>query len=182
MTKTYSEFLIELSLGAAGAFAAKAHDGQHRKSSGAPYIVHPMGVVRILQKVGVKDKNVLVAAWLHDSIEDSNTTYNDLKKEFNKEIADLVKEVTSIKKDLDKVGKPLYLAKKMVGMSNGALAIKLSDMVQNTSDLSQMPAKKALQQATLRQFILDHLIKHRNLNKIHKKLIKMVRKNLAKVH
>ncbi len=172
--KTYTQLISELSLGQAGSFAASAHTGQHRKMSGAPYIVHPTAVMRILQSVGVKDKNVLVAAFVHDTIEDTPVTYNDLKREFNKEVADFAKEVTSNKRGIEMLGKPQYLAKKMVGMSDGALAIKLADRLHNTTDLNQMPHKKAVSYAEQTKFIFDTLRANRRLCKPCKKLMKQI--------
>ena len=178
--KTFTDLILELSLGKAGAFANKAHSGQYRKSSGAPYIIHPTAVMKILKSHGVKDKNILVAAMLHDTIEDSPTTYNNLKSQFNKEVADFTKEVTSIKKDLKAIGKPEYLARKMIGMSNGALLIKLADRLHNSTDLAAMPEKSAKRQAEQTNYILIGLrSKRKNLQGTAKKLIKKIEKLIS---
>jgi len=178
--KTFVEFLIELSLGKAGVFADNAHKGQHRKTSGAPYIIHPTAVVRILQKLGVKDKNILVAAYLHDVLENSSISYNDIKREFNKEISQLVKEVTSNKKGITVYGKPKYLAHKMIKSSDAGLIIKLADRAHNISDLSSMKQDKAQAYADQTFFIIAELKEKRQLNKYHKKLIKILNKSLTK--
>ncbi len=178
--KSFKEFLIELSLGKAGVFAAVAHTGQHRKQSGAPYIIHPTAVVRILQRLGVKDKNILVAAFLHDTLEDSPTTYNDLKSEFNQEVADLVKEVTSVKKKLELVGKPAYLAFKMIKSSDAGLMIKLADRVSNMSDIDIMPIKTSEKLINQTDYIIQELVEKRKLNKYHKKLIKIINRIIIK--
>ena len=172
------EELLEISIAHAATFAADAHQGQHRKGSGAPYIVHPRGVYKILRQLGVKDRELLVAAYLHDTIEDSPTTFNQIKKEFSKNTANLVKQVTSNKKTIDKVGKEQYLLDKMLKMSNNALTLKLADRLHNVSDIrtaSKSFAEKIWLQTI---FILKNLKKKRNLNTIQKKLVRLIEKEL----
>ena len=69
-------------------FALKAHENQFRKN-GNPYICHPFYVSMILAKNGASD-NLIVAGLLHDTVEDTSTSYEDLRSEFNDEIADIV--------------------------------------------------------------------------------------------
>lgn len=70
-------------------FAAKAHDGQTRKSSDIPYITHPFSVGMILQKENCSDV-VIAAGILHDTLEDTFTTYEELKEQFGVSVANLV--------------------------------------------------------------------------------------------
>ena len=70
-------------------FAVKAHQGMERKGKGFPYIVHPMEAVCIVATM-TNDQELLAAAALHDVIEDTDTTADDLKKEFGERIAMLV--------------------------------------------------------------------------------------------
>lgn len=70
-------------------FAVKAHQGMERKGKGFPYIVHPMEAVCIVVTM-TNDQELLAAAALHDVIEDTNTTADDLKKEFGERVAMLV--------------------------------------------------------------------------------------------
>ena len=180
----YTEFLneqmlLEISIGKAAVFAAKYHSGQHRKGTGEPYIKHPVGTYRILRKLNVKDREVLVTAFLHDTIEDTQITYNDLKTEFNKNIADMVKDVTSDTKKIAVMGKPNYLADKMINMSDNALTIKLADRLHNLDDINTSSpdfAEKMYNQTT---FILDRLVYKRSLKPIHKKLIRLINKQLS---
>lgn len=74
-------------------FAYKMHKGQKRKG-GLPYITHPKGVVKILEEIGINDEVTISAAWLHDTLEDTVTKYEDLEKEFGKNIADMVYNLT----------------------------------------------------------------------------------------
>ena len=70
-------------------FAVKAHQGMERKGKGFPYIVHPMEAVCIVATM-TNDQELLAAAALHDVIEDTDTTAEDLKKEFGERVAMLV--------------------------------------------------------------------------------------------
>ena len=74
-------------------FAYNAHKGQKRKASDIPYIIHPMEVAVILIKQKAKD-NVVIAGLLHDVVEDTPITLEEIKKEFGEEIARLVDGAT----------------------------------------------------------------------------------------
>ena len=130
------EQLIEMTIAHAASFAAEQHKGQHRKGSGEPYIMHPRGVFKIVKDLGIKSIEILSAAYLHDTIEDTPATYNKIKKEFSKGVADLVRELSSDKKLVDIIGKDEYLTNKMLKMSNSALILKLADRLHNLSDIT----------------------------------------------
>ena len=70
-------------------FATKLHEGQYRKGTDRPYIVHPMEVGKIVSTM-TQDEEIISAAILHDTIEDTDVTYEDLKQEFGTRVADLV--------------------------------------------------------------------------------------------
>lgn len=78
----------------AAEFAKRKHVLQTRKFSGLPYIVHPQAVAFFLQTHGYRHIDLICAAWLHDTIEDCNVTYQELVREFNVYVADLVVEVS----------------------------------------------------------------------------------------
>ncbi len=178
--KSFLEYLTELSIQAAASFAATYHKGQTRKLSGDPYVVHPEAVFNSIKKLGIKDRNILTAAYLHDTVEDTPATYNKIKNEFNKDVADLVKELTSSDKEIKTMGKPAYLAKKMIQMSDNALVIKLADRWHNVQDVFQMSEKKAKKMIMQTNFILGELKAKRNLNKNHKKIIREIEKTLER--
>lgn len=120
----------------ATAFAMKAHDGQTRKGSGLPYIVHPIEVMSIVKKYK-ESKNIediLAAALLHDTIEDCGVTHAELLTEFTPMVANLVLELTNDVDMIEKLGKEEYMNQKLVTLSNYALVIKLADMLANCSD------------------------------------------------
>ena len=70
-------------------FATMAHNGQFRKKSEIPYIVHPFAVAMLLMNEGCGE-NVVIAGLLHDTLEDTKVTYDELVHEFGKEVADIV--------------------------------------------------------------------------------------------
>lgn len=102
-------------------FAIEAHRGQKRKNSNNNYIVHPIGVYKILEAV-TTDENVLCAALLHDVIEDTKFTYEDIKEQFGQEIADIVMEVTKDEKGNFNI------------KTKEGLMIKCADIIHNIHD------------------------------------------------
>ncbi len=80
-----NDFLINKAL----AMAAKAHEGQHRKKSHTPYIVHPFEVAMILKENGASE-DMIIAGLLHDTLEDTDITEDDIKKEFGNKVLELV--------------------------------------------------------------------------------------------
>ena len=111
-------------------FSKEAHKGQFRKFTNLPYFTHPKGVARYIEQL-TKDPEMIAAALLHDVVEDSNHTIEEIRTEFGERVASLVDEVTN--KEEERVGrkKKEYLKDKMVHMSDDALIIKLADRLQN---------------------------------------------------
>ena len=75
------------------AFALRAHEGQVRKKSGIPYILHPMEAATIASTL-TDDREVLAAVMLHDTVEDTDTTLDEIRREFGERVAQLVKGET----------------------------------------------------------------------------------------
>ena len=92
--KTYNRFLNSKTLTKAYTFALSAHKNQIR-DSGDPYLIHPVAVADILSDLKL-DSATIATGLLHDTIEDTKTTYKTVEKEFGKEVADLVDGVTKI--------------------------------------------------------------------------------------
>jgi myo-inositol-1(or 4)-monophosphatase len=117
------------------AFAFEAHDGQYRDNKeSVPYITHPAQTAQILMQV-TNDQELIAAAWLHDTIEDTNTTYEELRELFGKRVADLVLEVTN-KKNPDKSS---YFPN--LKTQDGAI-LKFADRLSNLSDMSGWSDKR----------------------------------------
>src|SRR5215468_6658175 len=91
--KAFDDFVRAL------AFASRKHSQQRRKDAEAsPYINHPIALVSILAlEAGIDDRDTLCAALLHDTIEDTKTSKEELEETFGKEVAALVQEVTDDK-------------------------------------------------------------------------------------
>ncbi len=162
MSKKYPLSELELK---AWEFAKEAHKGVNRKFSGVPYFEHVRKVFILVKKV---DKREIMgaASLLHDTVEDVEwITYDIIKKEFGKEVADIVKELTSKDNILQLMGKQNYLLNKMVHMSNDALVIKLCDRLQNLSDHFSSSDKFRRKYYLETKYIMDALIVNRNLNR-----------------
>src|SRR5580765_6659529 len=83
----------------AAAFAARAHQNQKRKDGQTPYVSHVFRVCLVLRHVfGVEDPQALQAAALHDTVEDTNTDFDDLKKQFGTTVAEWVALLTKDKR------------------------------------------------------------------------------------
>ncbi len=124
--------------------AGKAHEGQFRKYSGMPYIVHPIEVATIVQTVGHTDE-MIAAALLHDVVEDTDYSFEDIAKEVSPEVADLVKGLTDVSSPQDgnrKVRKAIdkdHLAEQNAEVQT----IKLADVISNSQDIKANDPKFA---------------------------------------
>ena len=121
-------------------FAAEKHRYQQRKGSDfSPYINHPLQVANILSETGgVDDPEILAAACLHDTVEDTNTTPEELEKEFGPRVRDLVLEVTDDKELPKQVRKQLQIDH-APAKTEGAALIKLADKISNIKDVTTAP-------------------------------------------
>lgn len=120
-------------------FAAKKHQGQRRKGSQTPYINHPIEVATFCHVIGkIEDGNTLAAAVLHDTLEDTETTYQELVDEFGLVIASTVAEVSD-DKDLPKVERKRHQIETASKLSTAAQQVKLADKLSNLSDLRSQP-------------------------------------------
>ena len=124
----------------AASFAAKKHAGQTRKGANAePYINHPLEVANLLANVGkIDDFDILIAAVLHDTIEDTKTTKTELTKRFGKKVCEYVLEVTD-DKSLPKATRKQLQIEHAPHLSNGAKQIKLADKISNITDIVNSP-------------------------------------------
>lgn len=124
----------------ATAFAADKHRNQRRKDAEAsPYINHPIALADVLvHQAGVEDGTVLAAALLHDTIEDTATTAQELVETFGAEIAGIVGEVTD-DKSLPKAERKRAQIEHAPHLSERAKLVKLADKICNLRDVSDSP-------------------------------------------
>jgi len=163
-------------------FAANAHRKQTR-ADGNAYITHPVEVAKIVKqfKRSHNIEALISAAYLHDTIEDTDATAEDLTKMFGGLVASLVKELTSDEQGAayKEKGKTQYLKDKMSGMSNWALVVKLADRLHNVSDLTTGKSKAwATKYHKATTETMAELEKNRSLTGTQKKMIAAIRVKL----
>ena len=124
----------------AASFAANKHRLQRRKDADAsPYINHPLSLATILAKEGgVEDAKVIAAALLHDTVEDTDTTIEEIEARYGNRVAGIVAEVTD-DKTLDKAERKRLQVLKSASKSPGAKLVKLADKISNLRDLISAP-------------------------------------------
>jgi GTP diphosphokinase / guanosine-3',5'-bis(diphosphate) 3'-diphosphatase len=125
----------------ATAFAADKHRNQRRKDEEAsPYINYPVALANLLAQAGVGDTTVLAAALLHDTIEDTDATVEELMGAFGEKITTVVLEVTD-DKSLPKAERKRLQIQHATHLSTAAKLVKLADKICNLRDVSQSPPK-----------------------------------------
>ena len=115
-------------------FARKKHEHQIRKNIViTPYSDHLEKVVEILRNLGITDETILAAGWLHDTIEDTDTDYDDIEK-IGKEIADIVATLSKDTRMIHDDREITYCSKLKEGTWQ-AQVVKFADMLANLEDL-----------------------------------------------
>jgi guanosine-3',5'-bis(diphosphate) 3'-pyrophosphohydrolase len=124
------------------AFAAHKHRDQRRKDAKAsPYINHPIAVAHVLATVGnVRDPVTLAAAILHDTLEDTKTTPQELKKHFGQDVLLVVQELTD-DKSLPKATRKRLQVEHASSLSRRARLVKYGDKICNVLDIIERPPK-----------------------------------------
>lgn len=131
-------------------FAARAHKGQVRRS-GEPYLSHPLEVTSLLADMRL-DKTTLVAALLHDALEDTDVTAGEIRENFGKDVADLVEGVTKISRVHDtspEARRAETIRKIILAMTDDirVIFIKLADRIHNLQTLEFLSEEKQRQVA-----------------------------------
>lgn len=114
-------------------YAALKHQGQKRKG-GDDYINHP---IRVAEKVSTitDNQDLIIAAYLHDTLEDTDATLDEINSLFGDDVGKIVLELTNDEEMKNKLGKEDYLSQKLLNMSDNALMVKLCDRYDNICDL-----------------------------------------------
>ncbi len=149
-------------------FAEKAHKGQTRRGTNEPYYFHPIAVSLMLLsfKRSHRLTELVIAAVLHDVLEDTKVTFDMICKKFGPFVAGLVLELTNDEAEIARIGKKEYHKAKLTHMSSYALLIKLCDRLHNVSDKPSEQMKKDTTE------IMSHLLaKRRNLTMAQLELV-----------
>ena len=115
-------------------FAKDAHKGQVRKGTSRPYMSHCTEVARIINKHGYPE-DYIVAGLLHDTVEDTDVTLQDLESEFGEEVANIVKYVT-VERDSDSnwVKRKVLYIKNLTDAPEGAVVVSAADKLHNITE------------------------------------------------
>jgi (p)ppGpp synthase/HD superfamily hydrolase len=118
-------------------FATRAHNGQTRKYTGEPYITHPLAVMHTLYDLGITDPAMLTAAVLHDTVEDTPITLQEIERRFGPLVSQMVYDLTDIstadhgtraqRKAIDR--------EHLRNADNRSKTIKLADLLDNTKSI-----------------------------------------------
>mgnify|MGYP001187701216 CR=1 FL=1 len=130
---------------------AEHHHREQLRHSGEPYITHPLGCARICADLGL-DQVSIVAALLHDTVEDTDATLEDIEREFGPEVATVVDGVTKLSKihfDSQEAHQAENYRKLIISMSSDirVLVVKLADRLHNMRTLAYMTKPKQIQKA-----------------------------------
>lgn len=141
------------------AFAEKAHEGHYRKYTNEPYTVHLAEVADLVQRAGGSDEMV-AAAWLHDTVEDTSVTFAQIRERFGQKVETLVYYLTDIstpdmgnraaRKQIDR----LHIA----DGSPQSKTIKLADLISNTRSITQYDPYFAKVYMREKQLLLPYLV------------------------
>ncbi len=124
----------------AAKFAALKHRDQRRKDvESSPYIIHPISVALVIADIGgIEEPEILAAALLHDTLEDTDTSVSELDEIFGETVRQYVEEVTD-DKSLPKEERKQKQIEHAATLSKGATLIKLGDKISNVSDVTHSP-------------------------------------------
>lgn len=146
--------------GKARRFAEAAHAGidQRRKYTGEPYITHPAAVVELVRSAP-HTETMIIAAWLHDTVEDTAVTLDDVEREFGSEVAVLVEHLTDVSRPADGNRKTRKAIDRdhMAKASAMAKTIKLADLIDNMQSIVERDPDFAKVYLTEKALLLEVL-------------------------
>lgn len=162
-------------------FAKEKHEGTFRKFQKSSYFDGHVAKVFGLVKQYDTRSSLGAAALLHDVVEDTDVTYEEIVYEFGLEIANLVKELTSSEEYIIAMGKRDYLLDKMSTMSDDALIIKLCDRLQNISDSYSASESFRSKYFIETKYIITRLKLNRELNGSHRRIVDQIEGTLRTI-
>ncbi|HEY1275988.1 MAG TPA: HD domain-containing protein [Thermoleophilaceae bacterium] len=167
---------------AALAFADRHHAGQRREVDGAPFVTHPIEVARMLERAGYPDE-VVAAGVLHDVLEDTDATREELTDEFGETVAELVDSVTDDPSIEDHRERKAALRRQVADAGPDALAIYAADKVSKARELRMRASRGPIDEAGREK--LDHY--DRSLELLEQRLgdqplVDQLREELEAIH
>lgn len=117
-------------------FAARAHRGQYRKGTKIPYIVHPLGVGKILIDCGASEDSI-VAGILHDTIEDTLVTFGEIQEAFGAKVAELVEAASEPDKSASWENRKNHTLERLRILSGEAVLLCLADKLDNIRSVKE---------------------------------------------
>lgn len=159
-------------------FATNKHVGQKRKFSGEDYVQHCIRVGNTVMTY-TQNVDVIVAALLHDTLEDTDTSYEEIAKAFGYNVAIMVLALTNDEAFVSKAGgKRAYLAAKINTLQADELLIKLADRLDNIADLDDNAWSRKYCEET--RYIFLETLSVEKLTEPHKELLEMIRTRVEK--
>ncbi len=151
-------------------FAARSHGNQKRKFSYDFYIHHPRRVAALVREL-TEDEELVAAAYLHDVVEDTPVTLEEVCEDFGPRICRVVGELTDDKSMRREVGRVEYIRQKVSRMSADALIVKLADRLDNLKDMERAPSrfKKRYREET--EALIETVRARRDISNIHFRLL-----------
>lgn len=166
-------------------YATDKHEGQKRDGVvPEPYINHPIRVSNLVEKYLKKDINVedyKTAAVLHDTLEDTDATYEEISDLVGENIANIVLSLTNDEEKIKEIGKAEYLSDKMKNLDDNTLVIKLCDRFDNVCGLAYMDDEFNEKYIRDTVYIINYLLLYRELNKTHLKIVNRIMKKVKEV-
>jgi (p)ppGpp synthase/HD superfamily hydrolase len=146
-------------------FASRAHKGQVRKYTGEPYIEHPLEVAKIV-RMHNGSKEMVAAALLHDVVEDTDVTLDEVRQEFGDAVANLVDDLTDVSKpeDGNRAFRKAMDRDHTAQASAAAMVIKAADLISNTKSIVEHDPSFARVYLKEKRALLDVMFKIKHMD------------------
>jgi (p)ppGpp synthase/HD superfamily hydrolase len=146
-------------------FAGRAHRGQVRKYTGEPYINHPVEVADIVRRHNGSPE-MIAAALLHDVVEDTDVTLDDIRREFGEAVANLVEDLTDVSRpdDGNRATRKAMDREHTARASAAAMVIKAADLISNTSSIVEHDPNFAKVYLKEKRALLDVMFKIKHMD------------------
>lgn len=133
-------------------FAQEKHKNQKRKDGVTPYFEHIEGVVNRLKNLGIVDKDILCAAWLHDTIGDTDVTFDQINDRYGREVAVIVLSLTK-DQNMTKKDKEIQYIIQLKEGSFQTRIINLCDISSNLKDVVNSPISKTQKNKQIKKYV-----------------------------